>query len=84
MRTIEVDIDLDEFDNEELIYELNYRTLSPDDIESLSELIKDKVKVVEINSVLPTATLNDQLKLEHLIKVWSNYSVEQFYRLLPE
>lgn len=35
-------------------------------------------------SPLPIETIDDQLKLEHLTKVWSKYNWDQITNLLPE
>lgn len=90
MAYIEIDVDLSEFNDDEVIDELKYRIVQthyPDeDIKELLETIKDNKrysKLFEDIDSLPIKTLDDKLKLEHLLKIWNDYTADEIENLLP-
>ena len=44
----------------------------------------DNHPLINLLIQIPTRTLNDQLKIEHLIRVWDRYDLTQIETLLPE
>lgn len=90
MAYIEIDVDLSEFNDDEVIDELKYRIVQthyPDeDIKELLETIKDNKrysKLFEDIDSLSIKTLDDKLKLEHLLKIWNDYTADEIENLLP-
>ena len=84
MAYVHVDVDLDEFDLSDLISECNYRlekakkTNNKKILDAFNELLVDKPKTnILIENVL------DQMKYDHIVKVFSKYTLEQIETLLP-
>lgn len=91
MAYVSVDIDLDDIDNYELFKEAINRIKSygklkasgnSKKMDEFIEEIKEFVKELNISS-LPNKTLEDNMKFEHLEKIWNNYSSSQFESLMP-
>lgn len=92
MAYIEVDVDLDEFDTDDIIDELKSRMKLTGRKAVSDSKIKEIVKtaqqvLVELKReeevVLPSNTINDKLKMEHLERVWDKYTAAQIEQLLP-
>lgn len=99
MAYIEVDVDLSEFDTNELIDELIYRLnnsrarlkkqVNKEDIDKVKKVIlhdfEDIPELIGTESVdgFELKTLDDKMKMEHLVQVWSKYSLSQIQYLLP-
>ncbi len=99
MAYIEVDVDLDQFDTNDLISELVNRLkrsnvrlkkqVTKEDTEKIKKEIRGEF--VELSDLIggesidgfELKTLDDKLKMEHLLQVWSKYSLSQIQYLLP-
>lgn len=89
MAQISVEVDLDDFDNDEIITEIVYRINLRTGRRVLSE---DQVRQLKLSLVgVPLAdmgvklkTLEDEIKNEHIMKVWNSYTSEEMETLLPE
>lgn len=91
MAYIQIDVDLDEFDTEELADELISRVGKYGE-KGLSDKEKNKLandlaplfkKITKTPEGIPCESLDDQIKLEHLKKVWGKYTSFQIEKLLP-
>lgn len=83
-----IDIELDDFDTADLLEELQSRVGR---IGHMSEKQQESFRLMFrriLNDSAPTPfqlnTLDDQLKTEHLQKVWNKYTWAQIVDLLPE
>jgi hypothetical protein len=99
MAYIEVDVDINEFCTNELIDELVHRLRSKnqrlkkqvnkEDIEKVRKAIKvefvDLPELIGNDSIngFELKTLDDKMKMEHLVQVWSKYTLSQIQYLLP-
>ena len=96
MAYIHVDIDVTEFDTDEIlseaIHRLNsHKKLSLRDQNYKNELInmvKDLYEQLEfekndISETIEIKTLDDKYKLEHLSKIWNKYTPTDFENNLP-
>lgn len=99
MAYIEVDVDLSEFDTNELIDELISRLnnsrarlkkqVNKEDIDKVKKVIlsdfSDIPELIGSESVdgFELKTLDDRMKMEHLVQVWNKYSLPQLQYLLP-
>lgn len=83
MAQVQIDVDLDEFDTDELIDELHRRLKSKwtSDSEKKDILAFGKIPQQVLN--MEVKTVYDQLKLEHVADRIQNYSLEDLQRLLP-
>jgi len=94
MAYISVDVELDEFDTDELVSEFCRRIKRNGSRKSLSDEEKKMLKescleLLESLSVIPTKTiavrtLEDEMKMEHLMKVFNKYTSFDMEKLLPE
>lgn len=77
---VDVDIELDEFTTTELICEIINRMKS-----SYSNNYKDYlINELKLNeNIFPNKTLEDTLKVEHLLSVFNKYTLTQIEELLP-
>jgi hypothetical protein len=94
--SISVDVDIDEFSTSDLIDELEYRLRERDiDIKSINFqlLLTNARKVLKKAEIhipanthngLTIETMEDNIKLEHIQKVWNQYTSAQFEQLLPD
>jgi len=87
--SVEVDVDLDEFDTDEIITELLYRLKN--EKSKTRERYKNELDDLKKLLRLPTGrsdvqikTLDDQMKFDHFMKVFSKYASAQIEQLLPE
>ena len=85
-----VDIDLDEFETYEIASELTDRLrkfgrkgFTVKQREDLKRDLEDLLDRIGVTDSLPTSTLEDQMKIEHLKKVWEKYTSYQIEELLP-
>jgi hypothetical protein len=75
----EVDIELNDFDNSDIIKHLQRMSLD----------FEERTQIARIVSLTPEAiefkieTLDDRMKYEHLLKVFSRYSLQDVERRLP-
>lgn len=99
MAYIEVYVNLNEFDTNELIDELICRLnnsrarlkkqVNKKDIDKVKKVIlsdfADIPELIGTESVdgFELKTLDDKMKMEHIIQVWSKYSLSQIQYLLP-
>lgn len=83
---VEVDYDISDFDNDDLIDELNVRRknkkIKPDEFKELAKICAG-VDPYDANYQLPSSSLEDELKVKHLISVWDKYTIGQIEMLLP-
>ena len=94
MPYVHVDIDLDEIDTDDLVDELTKRiesertTKKPSekDIKRLKESFSEIIKAIGVSPMkkLEIKTLDDKIKYEHILKVFSKYSSSDFETKLPE
>ena len=81
MAYIEVEVDLDEFSNDEIVSEVIYR------INRNYLKIKQKREIIDALKVSSTdfdiSTLADEMKLDYIKKIFHKYSLEEFERGLP-
>lgn len=89
MASIEVDVDLENFDDEEVIeYAIN-RLLRLKSInqrkqlEQMKDILSDLFEYENDEKIFPV-TLEDQMKLEHIRKVFQTYSLWEILNLIPE
>lgn len=75
------------------ISQQNHRTIMSNhedfDLTELSETHNPTIGNLPLSAIKPKpifsiTTMDDQLKLDHLIKVWHKYSSQDLERLLPE
>ncbi len=79
MATVEVDVDLEDFDTCKIIDELEYRLKN----DTISNDLKKKLnKIIQAGRVTPP-TLIDSMKLEYFLKIKDNYTLEQIEEKLP-
>lgn len=96
MPYIHVDVDLDEFDTDELITELIGRIkensvrkgLPPEKLKTIMEaVLMDFADILELTgleySVFPVKTLDDKMKVEHLSTVFEKYTLSHIQSVLP-
>ncbi len=87
MASVSVDVDIDEFDDDEIFQAASERINSAKKSGFKREkLLKDIQPLIDelSYSTLPVKSLDDKLKIEHLYKVWGKYSSFQFEQLIPE
>jgi len=72
-----VNVDLDVFDTDVLIEELESRRLSNRNNNKLKEIIETDESSLDVCS-----TVEDELKLKHFLNVWKKYSLEQLEKTL--
>ena len=94
MPYVHVDIDLDEIDTDDLVDELTKRiesertTKKPSekDRKRLKESFSEIIKAIGVSPMkkLEIKTLDDKIKYEHILKVFSKYSSSDFETKLPE
>ena len=81
MAYIEVEVDLDEFSNDEIVSEVIYR------INKNSLKINQKREIIDTLKVSSTdfdiSTLADEMKLDYIKKIFHKYSLEDLERLVP-
>lgn len=99
MAYIEVDIDLSEFDTDDLISELSYRIskYSFSSRKGFSKEKQDELKKkilndfcdipeligLEIIEGFEVKTLDDKMKIEHIINIFNKYSLSYIESVLP-
>lgn len=88
--TVEVDVDLDEVDYDELINEVcrrveKKRKLTDPMRKLLVVAVRDLSTELGISMPIsvPSSSLDDQMKVEHLNRVWDKYTSAQLEALLP-
>ena len=85
----EVDVDLGDFRTDDLLHECLRRIKNKDTRKELSNnIVKeflDEIRVLSgLESPIKIESLDDQMKYEHLSKVFSKYNSLDIERLLPE
>jgi phenylpyruvate tautomerase PptA (4-oxalocrotonate tautomerase family) len=92
MPYIQVDIELDEFDTDDLVQELTSRIkasgrkrLTDKQKAELMEDLKDLYRALGLadDSAISVKTLDDKMKIEHLSSVWNRYSSSEIEQRLP-
>jgi hypothetical protein len=76
MASVSIDIDLDEFDTDDLIDELSTTTLSKSDKEELSEILYGLDKQAEIK------TMKDEMKMEFFLENFAKISLENLESII--
>lgn len=89
MALVNVDIDLNDFDIDEIIDHLvrklsRMKTQSPKEFQLIVEQFKNDLSVNLNVAKLPNKTLEDNFKHEHLFEIWDKYTSNQFEALLPK
>lgn len=85
--TVEVDIDLDEIDSEDLLYEIIRRIGRKDFKREELKDLTDALSKLSMDVVVPpkeSGELQYQWKVQHILKVINKYSLEQIEKALPE
>ena len=93
MARIEVDVDIEQFETEEIVSELIHR-IQPNRFKALKENQKKKLRSAiselrdELAVDIPEAaieirTLDDRMKYDHLVNVFSKYTIAQMQEALP-
>jgi ATP-dependent Lon protease len=92
MPYIQVDIELDEFDTDDLVQELTSRIkasgrkrLTDKQKAELMEDLKDLNRALGLadDSAISVKTLDDKMKIEHLASVWNRYNSIEIEQRLP-
>ena len=87
MPYINVDIDLDEFDLDDLIHEVlnRLRKATPKQKKELKDEAIEILEAVDEKSdtLIEVKSLDDKIKYEHLKKVFNKYSTPQLEALIP-
>lgn len=89
MVSIEVDVDLENFDDEEVIEYAIDRLLRLKSInrgkqlEQIKDILSDLFEDENDEKIFPV-TLEDQMKLEHIRNVFHTYSLWEILKLIPE
>lgn len=91
MAYVQIDIDLDEFNTSEIVEELQSRlrkfgrkgltVIQKEVLKTYLSGLIDDLELFPFN--LPNTTPEDRMKIEHLAKVWNNYTSYQIEKLLP-
>lgn len=83
MATIEIDVDIEDFDTEDLVNEIIYRKNKILKSSYLEELLLTFIK--ENCNIQPSedTTLEEELKMEHLIQAYKKYSLQDIEKQLP-
>lgn len=84
--SLSIDFDFDDIAHDvktsemiaELEERLNYGKIKPSDLETLHEMFSETPGNFEVQ------TLDDEIKLEHLLKVFSKYTAAEIENLIPE
>jgi hypothetical protein len=93
MAYIEVDVDLSDFETEDLLEEvlgrigrMSRKGLSDTEKESLKELIldyADELKIAPSLTPTPISTVEDTMKMEYLMQAFSKYSLAELEQRIP-
>jgi len=85
--SVDVDVDLNDIDTDDLVDELEsrLRKFSRKEKEDLKEFLQPLSDILFDNPFedIEIKTLEDQMKIEHLIKVFYKYTSSQMETLLP-
>lgn len=90
-KTIEVEVDLSDFDDDDIMDEAanilsglikNKSNRSAEKLKKLVQPFIDEFEEQEHNG-LKVNTLDDRLKMDHLLTVWHKYNSTQLETLLP-
>lgn len=85
--SVDVDVDMSELDTDDLIDELTKRARKANQKrqgEAFKSECQDLLDEIEPDAPnLPSGTLEDAMKIEHLAKVWDEYTSADIERLLP-
>lgn len=88
MASVTVDVELDEFSDDEIFEAASERIAIAFKRNRKEKLLRDirplLDEVIESESTFDVKSLDDKLKVEHLMKVWNKYSSFQLEELLPE
>lgn len=92
--TVDVDVDIDEFETDELVEEIcrrlkrdiGRRALTLKQKEELKNSYEELAIALRITpkESIEVITLDDQMKYEHLFKIFHKYTTTQIETLLPE
>lgn len=87
MASISVDVDIDEFDDDDIFQAASERiNIVKRNNVKRDKLIRDIQPLIDELSggQIPVKSLDDKMKIEHLMKVWDKYNSFQLSELLPE
>lgn len=92
-KTVEVEVDLDEFDTDNIVDELISRinrswsrkqltgAQKKQLLETIEPLFEELSPLAEIG--IEINTIDDEMKRDHIAKVWNKYTPIQFEQLIP-
>lgn len=78
-----IDVDLTEFDTDELIDALEEIFESTRIKQEKDQIVKFAKRICD-SGAIEVKTVDDQMKLEHLIKVFDLYTSAEIEKLIPE
>ena len=93
MPYITVDVDLDEFDTDNLIEELSYRVkrigrkgMTDRDKKAIEEPLRDLVIAMNLmpDANIEVKTLDDKIKYEHIASVFEKYTASELQSILTK
>lgn len=91
-KTVEVEVDIDEFDTDDLVDELLYRVNSMGRkkltdaqkkqlLEAIEPLFEELSPSVDLG--IEIKTIEDEMKRDHIAKVWNKYTSYQLEQIIP-
>lgn len=90
MASIYVDVELDEFDTEEIMHELTYRIRSlsrynKNPLEDIKDEVRELSEVLNIKTFkgVTVETMEDQMKIEYFAKIFEKYTLTEIENKLP-
>lgn len=83
MASVYVDIDLNDIDDDEVISQAIYILKTRANTEKTKELLKIMKLSLARTESFKINTLDDQLKYEHLLQVYSKYTLPEIQSALP-
>ena len=83
---VDVDVDLNDFEIDDVVDHVieNIENLSSNKMLELQEAVVNPAVELNTSDGFDIDSINDLMKLEHLKKIFSNYTLEQLEKLLPE
>jgi len=86
MAYVEVEVDLDEFDDDEIFDEAILRINRAKKVSSKDKLMQVLQPYIDefASAGLSIKTYDDKAKLEHISKIWDKYTSFEIEKLIPE
>jgi hypothetical protein len=93
MPYIEIDVDLDEFDTDDLIEELSFRVkrigkkgMTDKNKQAIKEPLMDLLTVLNLtpDDTIEVKTLDDKIKYEHIASVFEKYTAFELQSILTK